>query len=245
MLYFEQACKLRRHIAPKGRGHATDATNVMRGILLRQHLYAYLKQIFPKLAESIENFGTWKWFQDEYNITETGKLEGALPNDSDEDPETPGKGLCPSSRDPSRFASKEKLVKLCTMVAKGRHDFAFTSLGKAMGHASTLDLSAESMRNLKAKIQEIWTDYNTEFPPDMVPTDVPGAMVDTKGQSSGHDVVEIKASARITSEQEYQLGLAQWAKQCETAVEESTLDYIDVMIVIVACEHETTPIVDR
>ena len=80
-------------------------------------------------------------------MTETGKLE---------DPETPGKGLCPSSRDPSRFASKEKLVKLCTMVAKGRHDFAFTSLGKAMGHASTLDLSAESMRNLKAKIQDIW-----------------------------------------------------------------------------------------
>ena len=87
---------MRRHIAPKGRGHATDATNVMRGILLRQHLYAYLKQIFPKLAESIENFGTWKWFQDEYNMTETGRLEGALPNDSDEDPETPGKGLCPA-----------------------------------------------------------------------------------------------------------------------------------------------------
>ena len=49
-LYFEQVCKLRRHLAPKGRGHATDATNAMRGILLRQHLFAYLKQIFPKLA---------------------------------------------------------------------------------------------------------------------------------------------------------------------------------------------------
>ena len=109
----------------------------------------------------IKNFGTWKWFQDEYNMTETGRLEGALPNDSDEDPETPGKGLCPSSRDPSRFASKEKLVKLCTMVAKGRHDFAFASLGKAMGHTSTLDLSAESMRNLlefplRMRIQVPW-----------------------------------------------------------------------------------------
>ena len=72
------------------------------------------------------------------------------------------------------------------VVAKGRHDFAFTSLGKAMGHASTLDL--------KAKIQEIWTDYIMEFPPDMVPTDVRGAMVDTKAQSSEHDV-EIQASA--------------------------------------------------
>ena len=70
-------------------------------------------------------------------------------------------------------------------------------------------------------------------------------MVDTKAQSSRHDVVEIKANARIKSAQEYQLGLAQWAKQCETAVEESTLDYIDAMVVIVACEHETTPIVER
>ena len=60
VLYFEQVCKLRRHIAPKGRGHATDATNAMRGILLRQHLYAYLKQIFPKLAQPIENFVAWK-----------------------------------------------------------------------------------------------------------------------------------------------------------------------------------------
>ena len=57
--------------------------------------------------------------------------------------------------------------------------------------------------------------------------------------------METKASTRIKSAQEYQLGLAQWAKQCETAVEESTLDYIDAMIVIFPCEHETTPIVDR
>eukprot|EP00974_Lingulodinium_polyedra_P037343 3582721-Lingulodinium_polyedra.AAC.1 len=41
-----------------------------------------------------------------------------LPNDSDEDPDTPGKGLCSSPKDPSRFASKEKLLKLCTMMAK-------------------------------------------------------------------------------------------------------------------------------
>ena len=184
-LYFEQVCKLRRSLAPKGRGHATDATNCMRGILLRQHFYAYVKQIMPKLAKSIENYGTWMWFRDEYNVTETGQMNNTLPNDSDEDPDTPGKGQCPSPKDPSRFASKEKLGKLCHNVAKGRHDFAFTSLGKAQGHANSLDLSHESMRNLKAKIQEIWTDYIAEFPPDTVPTDVPGATVDTAAQSNG------------------------------------------------------------
>ena len=244
-LYFEQVCKLRRSIAPKGRGHATDATNTMRGILLRQHFYAYVKQIFPKLAMAIENYGTWRWFHDEYNMTETGRMDKTLPNDSDEDPDTPGKGICPSPKDPSRFASKEKLGKLCQMVAKGRHDFAFASLGKAQGHANSMDLSAEPMRTLKGKVQEIWTDYIAEFPPDAVPTNVPGAKVDAAAQSSGHDIVEIRASARIESEHEYQMGLAQWGKQCEVAVESSTNDYIDAMIVIVVCEHETAPIVHR
>ena len=173
------------------------------------------------------------------------KLANALPNDSDEDPETPGKGVCPSPTKPSRFASKEKLVKLCSLVAKGKHDFAFATLGKAQGHESSLDLSAEPMRTLKAKVQEIWTDYTAEFPPEAVPTDVPGAKVDAAAHSNGHDIVEIRASARIESEHEYQMGLAQWGKQCEAAVESSTNDYIDAMIVIVVCEHDTTPNMDR
>ena len=54
-----------------------------------------------------------------------------MANDSDEDPDTPGKDLSASQTDPSRFASKEKLLKLCTAVAKGRHDYAFAQLGKA------------------------------------------------------------------------------------------------------------------
>ena len=37
---------MRGSIAAKGRGHMTDAANVMRGIILRQALYAYLRQIF-------------------------------------------------------------------------------------------------------------------------------------------------------------------------------------------------------
>ena len=34
-LFYEQACKLRKGIAAKGRSHATDTTNTFRGILLR------------------------------------------------------------------------------------------------------------------------------------------------------------------------------------------------------------------
>ena len=69
--------------------------------------------------------------------------------------------------------------------------------------------------------------------------------MDAAAQSSGHDIVEIRASARIESEHDYQMGLARWGKKCEDAVEESTNDYIFSMIVIVACEHESTVIVNR
>eukprot|EP00974_Lingulodinium_polyedra_P002661 249879-Lingulodinium_polyedra.AAC.1 len=83
----------------------------MRGILLRQSCYAYLRQIFPKLTDSIQNFGTWQWFREEYGMSETGQLAAAtLPHDSDEDPDAPGKGVCSSPKDRSGFASKEKLT---------------------------------------------------------------------------------------------------------------------------------------
>ena len=96
---------------PHGRGHMTTATNVMRGMLLRQSLYAYLKHIFSKLSDSIANFGRWEWFHDVYGTSEAGRLAAALPNDSDEDPDTPSEGICPSSEEPSRVASKAKLIK--------------------------------------------------------------------------------------------------------------------------------------
>ena len=244
-LFFEQVCKLRRSIAPKGRGHATDATNAMRGILLRHALFSYLKQIFPKLAASIANYGTWEWFRDEYGMTKTGHMKQTMPNDSDEDPDTPSKGLCSSSGDLSRFASKEKLVKLCNMLAKGKHDWAFAQLGKWQGHAGAFDLSAQPMRTLKEKVQEIWTDYIVEFPPDHLPTDVPSASVDTQAVSSGQNVTQIRAISRIESEHEYQMGLAQWGQQCATAVENSVEDFINATIVIIVSNHETAPIEAR
>ena len=52
-----------------------------------------------------------------------GRLAAALLNDSDEDPDTPSKGVRPSSEDLSRFASSVKLIKLCTMVATIKHDW--------------------------------------------------------------------------------------------------------------------------
>ena len=58
-LYWRQVREPRRSIALEGRGHRTDATNVMRGIIRRQALYAYLRQLFPDLSDFIAKF--WRW----------------------------------------------------------------------------------------------------------------------------------------------------------------------------------------
>ena len=98
---------------------------------------------------------------------------------------------------------------------------------KAQGHASSLDLSAESMRNLEAKIQEVWTDYCAEFPPETVSRDVPGASVPgATAESSAQPATEIKASSRVASEMDYHIRLAEWGQQCEKAVEEATEEYM-------------------
>ena len=214
-LFFEQVCKLRRCIAPKGRGHATDATNVLRGILLRNALYKYLRTIFPKLQSnkylrtifpklqsSISQYGTWQWFHSEYGMTETGNMPTELPGDSDDDPDEPAQGLCPEPEDASRYASKVKLVSLCMQVAKYKHDWAFSQLGRLQGHAASLDLSCEPMRNLKAKIQQIWTDYISEFPPETVSNEMPSATLDSQSPGGHADhggitTVEVRASNRI------------------------------------------------
>ena len=51
-------------------------------------------------------------------MTETGNMPKELPGDSEDDADEPGQGLCPDPEDASRFASKVKLVSLCTQVAK-------------------------------------------------------------------------------------------------------------------------------
>ena len=46
----------------------TDATNVMRGIILREALCAYLWQTLPKLSDSSTNFGLCELFNEVYGM---------------------------------------------------------------------------------------------------------------------------------------------------------------------------------
>ena len=135
-------------------------------------------------------------------------------------------------------------------MAKGRHDWAFSQLGRLQGHAASLDLSCEPMRNLKAQIQQIWTDYISEFPPETVSSEMPSATLDSQspGGPADHDgitTVEVRASNRIENEQEYQLRLAAWGSACETAVNESVEQYIASMIVLIVCDSNGDAIKQR
>ena len=58
----------------------------------------------------------------------------------------------------------------------------FARLGKEQGHSWSFDRSSESMRTLKAKVQEIWSDYIAEFPLEQVAREVPGAMSESRGE---------------------------------------------------------------
>ena len=143
-------------------------------------------------------------------MTEAGKLSNEGVIDSDEDPDTPSNVVCPSSEDPSRFASNHTLTKLYTTAAKGIYDSAFTHQRKHWGHDAALYLAAEPMRTMKAKIQEVYTDYIAEFPHEKVPDNMPSATLNNQGTSAAQQlqVTEIKATSRIENEVEYQMALA-------------------------------------
>lgn len=245
-LFYEQTCKMRRSVAPKGRGHDTDATQIFRGIILRHVFFKYLRQIFPRLADSIAEFGTWMWYHRKYGMTETGRLSQELAGDSDDEPDTPAKGLCPEQDEPSRFPSKMKLIKVCEAVATGKHDWGFTSLAKLMGNATTLDLGAEPMRTLQSKVQEIWSDYVADFPenPRNQPASMPSTTIEEGQHASGSDgtAPTVRATSAILTEEEYQARLATWMRECAQSVENSVNDYIGSMISMVVTGYDTVKI---
>ena len=66
--------------------------------------------------------------------------------DSDKEDEEP-------AEDPSQFQSKMNLIALCESLSRGKHDTALAGLAKEVGGSGVLDLSKDSMKGVKAKIQ--------------------------------------------------------------------------------------------
>ena len=85
-LYWEQVCRLRRSVTPRGRTNAGDSVGLFRGILLRLLFYQYCLKIFPKLQADVKIFGTWEWYNKEYGMSRTGRITGAPPDSDDDKP---------------------------------------------------------------------------------------------------------------------------------------------------------------
>ena len=87
----------------------------------------------------------------------------------------------------------------------------------------SLDLSSEPMRTVQNKIQEIWGDYCGEFPENPVsqPANAPSATIASVSAGSSATATTVITSSKILSEEEYQMRLYGWMRDCERAVEES------------------------
>ena len=138
-----------------------------------------------------------------------------------------------------------KWIKLCNMVAQGKRDWAFAQLARAQGHASHLDLSADSVRTAQATIHDMWSDYIAEFPREQVSQEMPSTTLEAHTVNNVQHTTAIRARSRIESEHEYQLLLAAWGQACEKAVEEVVDEYIVATIVWIQCEHDAAPIEQR
>ena len=242
-LYFEQSCKVRRAVAIKGRGHQNDTVNLFRGILLRNIFYKYCKQIFPKLADSIQHYGTWEWYQAEYGMSQSGLLQATVESDDEEDTETPQKPEQEGEMQ-TRYVSKQKLIALLDAVAKNKHEQAFTSLAKAFGNAGQLDMSHESMRVVRDKVNDIYQVYNNEFPPDTVQQDsLPEATVQVAQDQAGvYAPASVRTSSSIQSADEYNARLSQYIAECRRVESEAIQTYVAQRVVIKVARYESAAI---
>ena len=85
-LFWEQTCKMRTSLEGRTKvGGGGNATALLRAILLRQLFYQYIQQIFPKLADILNIYGTWKWYQSMYGMDEHGRVNKSVDSSDSED----------------------------------------------------------------------------------------------------------------------------------------------------------------
>ena len=250
-LFFEQACGIRKSVVAKSRGHSGDIVNMFRGILLRSTFYNYCRQIFPKLQDSIENFGTWAWYNAEYGMSETGLFEDIAGSDDDDDQDQDGQHEGDMR---SRYMSKEKLHSLLSAVAKNKHESAFTSLAKATPVSGTqgnqdLNMSFESMRAVREKVEAVWRMYYQEFPQESAPqqgNDLPDATVQVPQDQAGvYAPASVRTSNNIQTNEEYTARLSQHLADCKRSELDAINDYVGQRVVIKVSEHDTDQIVSK
>lgn len=245
-LFFEQCCKMRKAISHRGRNHQAEVSHLFRGLLLRNVFFKYLRQIFPKLADSVQSHGTWEWYHEQYRVTRSGLLEESGTHDqSDDEPGTPQNA--PSDDEvQTRYMSKQKLIALMDTVAKNKHEAAFTGLARCTGTSHQLDLAVEPMKMVHAKVNEVLQLYKIDFPPEVVREgSLPEAVVATPTTAGEYSPATVKTTSAIQSEEEYATKLSQHVSECRRQEAEAIKAYVDQRIVLKICRYESNAVENK
>jgi hypothetical protein len=233
VLFWEQTCKIRTSLGQRGRASGGDFTALFRALLLRQLFYQYMQQLFPKLHDVLSTLGTWKWYQQNYDMDEHGRLShDAASSDGDEDKPN----QIESDTHQTRFESKRKLKMLVDQIARGKHDHAFTCMARHTSSAINLDLGCDGMKSIQKQIQDIYVLYKEEFPEvpaSIATTALPSAEIQMHSSAGEYTPAQVKGTSAIETEEEYQAKLSAYNEQCRQAVEESAKQYVEQRIALV------------
>ena len=90
-LFLEQCAGLRTSIKSNTSATNNDPRtppNVMKALLIRQHLFVHLKGIFPKMADVIDSYGTTeRYVRDRYGVNGDGSTEKDFVREDDSEEE--------------------------------------------------------------------------------------------------------------------------------------------------------------
>lgn len=208
-LFHEQVCRVRPQLPVKGR-MGFDAVSIARGLCLRQTFIQYLKQSYSHHASAIDKYGTWRYYEDMFGMTESGTLATAIPDDPVDAPVDLEQ---PDASTLTKFPSKASLIKLLDAVMQNKHELAFAALAKHNGSSTGLDMTYDSMRTLQAKDQAIRAEYVLDFPPAVAPMETAVVQVGSPGSGSG----EVRLSNAVTSGADYDIRLTEYNKHCQAS----------------------------
>ena len=230
-LYFEQTCSMRNIIKTRtGRAGAGDPTQVLRGLVLRQNFFNYVRLSFEKLKDSISHYGTWKFYNEKYGMTKGGHIlkEQATSDHEDEHEEAETK-----VEQVTLFASKKQLMGLLDAVAANKYEPTFCALAKELGTSVVLDFILSSMKGLGAMLQQIHDQYQIEFPAPQAPR---AGLKNVEGTAQDAMESPVKISSTLETEVDYQRALAKYNEDCKKAETDQIEEYMTGQLIPVICD---------
>ena len=216
-LFYEQIVGIRKELKQQKNRMGYNAVEVARALLLRKWFVHHLQQQFPAHNAATAQFASPTWCLDTYGFDRFGKRKHANPPcnaspdaSGDNADMSPGVGLGAEDGDEAaaHMTSKSLLLNLLIETMSNKHELAFLALARAKSTLQCFDITADNVKHLRKRDEEIREAYCFEF-------DTPGDAI-VGAAAPGQDTVCVGAGI-ITSAQEYQRLLEEWQQQCSEA----------------------------